>query len=226
MYIDNPGGIGGIAATETLSMRQKRPTGMMDLIRDRTMSPAVNNKKKFAGLIGMKLNGIVLVNSTQNTVTMDRRTIEHRQPMYYRWYLDGRLFFAAQYNHSLHSMLPDWTFFPSFLFSFFSPLFSSTSSLALALSLFFSFFLFLFFSLRVVFFPIHDIPCPFAILLAVVVDFLCRLTQRHTFRLRPLSLFLFSLFSLPSPSSLSLLLPLSLPPSSLSTSISPNWRQY
>ena len=140
-------------------MRQKRPTGMMDLIRDRTMSPAVNNKKKFAGLIGMKLNGIVLVNSTQNPVTMDRRTIEHRQPMYYRWYLDGRLFFAAQYNHSLHSMLPDWTFFPSFLFSFFSPLFSSTSSLSLALSLFFSFFLLFFFSLRVVFFfhPRHSL---------------------------------------------------------------------
>ena len=45
-------------------------------------SPAVNNKKKFAGLIGIKLNGIVLGQENAEPSVMAKRTIEHRLSMY------------------------------------------------------------------------------------------------------------------------------------------------
>ena len=78
-------------------------------------------------------------------------------------------------------MLPDWTFFPRFFFPSFLPSFPPPLlSLSLSLSLF-SFFLF-FFSLLVVVssHPRHPPPFCNSTLLVVVVDFLCRLTQRHT----------------------------------------------
>lgn len=166
---------------------------------------------------------------------MARRTIEHRLPCIIVSNSMADCSSQHNINHSLHSMLPDWTFFPRFFFPSFLPSFPPPL-LFLSLSLLFLLLvLLLFFCL--LFFPSTTPLFHFAILLACLLSWIfCVALPRDTHVPSP-SVVLFPLLSpLPNPSSLcpsfylslSLSLSFALPPPSLSltTSISPSWRQY